>query len=317
MQETEGKLNVFIDTSILEDCKYHLDYMPLQRVIEAEHIVLHTTSITINEIHERIKGQVGKHRQAIAEALKWMRSPTGDPAVWKDPDHFIEQYRTFCKHEHNGRGVDLGALVDLYIQGRAPFSTKKPDEFKDAIAALSLNHWAEIEDKNIYIVAKDPDWVNMCSTFSRFTHSTLGDLHAHLFRLDAMVAELDLDLVTRSLLGEKGKTELDAELGRIRPHVTNAKAMDVDSQFVDVSTISLQVRSQSIIGVEILVSASFSGSAAVTYRDETLEASIIGTLEVAVGVEYAFHRVNVNMWHVILPSEFPARVWNLSPNDQS
>ena len=317
MRGTEGKLNIFIDTSTLEDCKYHLEYPPLQRVIEAEYVILHTTCVTLEEIRTRISGQVGKHRQAVADASKWMTGPVTGSAVWKDSDQLMERYRKKCKYEHNGRGADLGGLVDLYIRNSPPFSAKKPDEFRDAMAALSLHHWAEVEGEKIYIVAKDPDWLDMCSTFRRFTYATLGDLHAHLFKLDAMSADLDMEAIASNLLGEKGKPELDAELGRVVPQIANAKAMDVDYQFVDVSSIEIRLLEYNIVGVEMKVRASFSGSASVRYRDETVEGIIVGVLLVACGVEYAFHKVDIENWHITLPREYPARVYNLSKNDQS
>ncbi len=323
MQESEGRIHVFIDTSILEDCKYCLDYPPLQRVLKAEHVVLHTTRITLAEVQDRITGQVVKHRQAIEEAQKWMVDPGEESANWLNPDRFIEQYKTYCKHEHGGRGADLGLLVDLCIHVRAPFSSKKPDEFRDAIAALSLHHWAKAKKQTIYIVAKDPDWQRMCSTFSGFTFSTLGELHAHLFKLDSMKAELDMASIADGLLGEKGRPELEAELGRVRPQIIKPlegrrpTASDVDSQFVEVSTLSLTMSSCDIIGVEISVKADFSGKARVRYRDETVEVSIFGILTVAVGVRYAYHRVDIDTWSIHMPSEYPARVFNLSQTDQS
>lgn len=60
--------------------------------------------------------------------------------------------------------VDEGATVrqlhDLYFEARPPFSTKadKKSEFPDAIALLSLEHWASKQGGYVLAVSGDGDW---------------------------------------------------------------------------------------------------------------------------------------------------------------
>ena len=55
--------------------------------------------------------------------------------------------------------ADVAELVRRYFKHSAPFgASRKKHEFPDAIALLSLEKWAEREQKRILAVSTDPDW---------------------------------------------------------------------------------------------------------------------------------------------------------------
>ena len=63
---------------------------------------------------------------------------------------------------HDASMVDCTILVDRFFQRLPPFSRDKPSEFRDAIAALSLQAYAEANQICIHVIAEDKDWKSIC-----------------------------------------------------------------------------------------------------------------------------------------------------------
>lgn len=68
-----------------------------------------------------------------------------------------------------GSHVKTSELVDLYFNEEPPFhlSNSKKSEFPDAIALITLEHWAEENDKNVLVVSGDGDWREFCKQSKR------------------------------------------------------------------------------------------------------------------------------------------------------
>lgn len=65
--------------------------------------------------------------------------------------------------------VPMAELVRTYFGGMPPFEEKNPkkSEFPDAIALLTLDAWAEKEDRHVLVVSKDKDWQRFCNSVER------------------------------------------------------------------------------------------------------------------------------------------------------
>jgi hypothetical protein len=79
-------------------------------------------------------------------------------------------------------GPTVRQLHDLYFGSRPPFSTKadKKSEFPDAMALLSLEHWAAEQGGFVLVVSGDGDW-------ARFAEQS-----PHLIRVPQLAAALNL-----------------------------------------------------------------------------------------------------------------------------
>jgi hypothetical protein len=60
--------------------------------------------------------------------------------------------------------VTHGEIRHRYFANQRPFSTTKAkkDEFPDALALLSLEHWAQQNDTTMLVISQDGDWKHFC-----------------------------------------------------------------------------------------------------------------------------------------------------------
>jgi len=108
-------------------------------------------------------GLKAAHKKAVDFGLKMHGdSPFVDPAP--DERAFAEKRLDFCKeigaHLLAVDDVPMRDLVRLYFTQAPPFSAvgKKKAEFLDAIALLSLEAWAEKNEKRVLAVSGDKGW---------------------------------------------------------------------------------------------------------------------------------------------------------------
>jgi hypothetical protein len=166
------------------------------------------STIVVTEIRKHLRAKIIEvrdgletaHRRAVSYDLK----PNGDAAFSApiDPDAIAKQrlaefFLAIGAEAAKYDDVALGDVVKRYFEGTAPFGgTKKKAEFPDAIALLSLEKWAEVNDAKILAVSGDKDWQGFKS--ARIT--VVGDLADALSRLQ--VGADKAELVVTKLLGE-------------------------------------------------------------------------------------------------------------------
>ncbi|BCG04738.1 hypothetical protein PPGU19_093060 (plasmid) [Paraburkholderia sp. PGU19] len=65
--------------------------------------------------------------------------------------------------------VTLDQVMLRYFGAQAPFAASGPKkhEFPDAVALLTLERWAEQQERKVLVVSNDPDWVRYCATSPR------------------------------------------------------------------------------------------------------------------------------------------------------
>jgi len=70
---------------------------------------------------------------------------------------------------HASDHVGLNEVMLRYFHVQAPFATTGPKkhEFPDAIALLTLEHWAEQNKCKILVVSNDADWIRYCESSQR------------------------------------------------------------------------------------------------------------------------------------------------------
>jgi hypothetical protein len=138
-------------------------------------VTLLFSEVVLNEVHAHLRDEIQAKSTALRSALR----DVGVAAVLVfDADQAVEG---LAIPDASGRAIELitayiaevGAerllvddapsvrqLHDLYFNSLPPFSVKadKKSEFPDAIALLSLEHWAEEQDGFILAVSADKDW---------------------------------------------------------------------------------------------------------------------------------------------------------------
>lgn len=70
---------------------------------------------------------------------------------------------------HASEHVTLDEVMLRYFDSQPPFavSGSKKHEFPDAVALLTLERWAEQQERKVLVVSNDPDWVRYCATSQR------------------------------------------------------------------------------------------------------------------------------------------------------
>jgi len=129
--------------------------------------------------------------------------------------------------------IHVSDVLDCYFNSDPPFHKDNPkkEEFPDAIALLSLEAWAEEEEREIVVVSRDADWIAFCEKSEKL--HLVKDLATALALFqspDKAVEKMVEDL--RAMLNDptsevvKG-IESDIRDFNWKSHVT----IDVDSQF--------------------------------------------------------------------------------------
>ena len=92
-------------------------------------------------------------------------------------------------------------LMSMYTKRLPPFSDKKKNEFPDAIALLSLEKWAEKNDKQILAVSGDKDWAAYAAQSERI--DVVSDLSS---ALEALQKDVESDTIIVRQLFEKNES---------------------------------------------------------------------------------------------------------------
>jgi len=129
--------------------------------------------------------------------------------------------------------VDVKAVLDRYFGAVAPFgSAKKKNEFPDAIALLTLEAWAESNNKRLLAVSADADWAAFCKGSGWIT--VTSDLAVALEEIQAeaeKAAEIVSDLLRRYCAGELPSLKKDFQKRLGLAFAALEVAVDGNSQF--------------------------------------------------------------------------------------
>jgi hypothetical protein len=256
-------LHVFIDTSEYEDLNYDWHGNLLGRL--AAHaadgrVVLHTTVTTRREVERRLTKLADEATQKLLELRKPLLKLGGNPPTTAVPDAqvLISKFGEFLAEinasDHDASTVNCNELISRFFDARPPFSKDKPNEFRDAIAAISLRAWATDEGEVVLVVTRDDDWKAMAEEFPEFEVVRLGKV---LERLEAMRVE-HLD---------RFKQRIDAGLETFKKAVATAieelPPMLKDRWEDEAEASDLTVDSTEIVEVDVLEADPTSGTASI------------------------------------------------------
>jgi len=163
-------------------------------------------------------------------------------------------------------GVTARKLHDLYFAAEPPFSKRpeKKNEFPDAMALLSLEHWAEARDGYVLAISGDNDWKAYAAKSQRIIcASQLAPALSLFNRSDAVVAgrlsrnmsagsTLQLNSLMENVLHSIVETfeveanapfsyEVDDEYGAIKEWSIENDSFDVIASDEDTVTIAFTV----------------------------------------------------------------------------
>lgn len=215
-------MHVFIDTSTLAACKFRLGGPLLRTILEYARegvIALHTTEVTLREIHDVALRKLNELGGKLAEGRGYFNlEPHLDAKVMEiaadcesQAAALVAEFRSRCRWVHGGAGVDCDELITRYLQRRPPFSRQKPDEFKDALAALCLRRWAENNGHTIFVVSEDVDWKSLCDDFACFAKISLGELVARIEgEREGLLEKFSLEAIERALIMSDFEQEVGA-----------------------------------------------------------------------------------------------------------
>lgn len=127
--------------------------------------------IVLSEIFRHLREKTKEAKESVENAhrkaiLYGLRAPA-EIAFAEEPDTrsvALKRLEKYLKEIGaaiiSPDAVPMRDLVRTYVRAEPPFTASGPkkDEFPDAIALLSLAHWANANDKRILAVSSDKDW---------------------------------------------------------------------------------------------------------------------------------------------------------------
>jgi hypothetical protein len=180
MSDFEPLLNfgaLSIDSNILRGQRYNFDGGILKQleqfsgtiipIIQPE--VVHREGIKY--LTEEINQNVKSVKSSFRSLAKYIQSPPPLDSFFEQPNTQNSANTLATEHLHKfyskincevipSSPVSVDELMDLYFKTLPPFENKaeKKNEFPDAVALLSLEHWARTNDKPMLVVSKDKGW---------------------------------------------------------------------------------------------------------------------------------------------------------------
>jgi len=185
---------VFIDTEFF--VKANLDFnsstiKSFEELCSDNQLSHITTTIVVNEVRRKIVDH-------IKEALKGIKNFRRKAAVLKEYDDesikslfteinegdleakALKAFEDFIEASNatvvDMSRVDGNEIIDMFFNHVSPFSTQKPNEFRDAFSLLAIRSALEGQEK-VYVVSADPDHRAFCESNERFVNiETLSGL---------------------------------------------------------------------------------------------------------------------------------------------
>lgn len=177
-------MNIFIDTSIFYGKHFNFQSIVFDAVINNAienkmHIL--TTDLQHKEVNKKINDKVDNNFSAdkslqkardlnITDDLKtsW-RKIESDIKIHKTNiiAQYLESYEKFLSQSGaqtlNTSEVDNMNVFESFFNKEAPFSQKKPEEFRDAFMLKRVQQYARDNQEEVYIVSEDKDMKSFCA----------------------------------------------------------------------------------------------------------------------------------------------------------
>jgi hypothetical protein len=185
----EGKINVLtLDTSVFDSERNRFEHGLLARLRQFKNseIQLVLAEVVRREVQAHVTKSASDEQDKLRSAMRgigltWQvdqktrdaafKSLFGEESSSSFAERRVCQFLDDCGVElvgSEGR-VRVEDLLHDYFSASAPFgkTADKKNEFPDAIALRSLEHWASEKDRCILVVSKDNDWAAYCAASPR------------------------------------------------------------------------------------------------------------------------------------------------------
>ena len=175
---------ITLDTNIFRDKGWNLEGGILGQLAQFKDgpVQFVLSEIVVREIHKYLKIEAKKAQEAIEKANRESRkNGLFTPEISEQLDGLFktaltadnaakQRLQTFADMTGMkwipAENADIKELILRYFKPSAPFETSgnKKNEFPDAIALLSLEKFAESEQKKILAISKDTGWVDFAKS---------------------------------------------------------------------------------------------------------------------------------------------------------
>lgn len=286
--ERQHPIRTFVDTSIFVYENFQFSSGSLNALLsrcKAGEIKLVMPEVTVREIREKIREQVGQAQAAVARAQKKgrvLRNLLGHPlaALFESPDwnaieqQLQDQFNQFQTDSSakilSSEADDVMTVLEDHYSINAPFGEHgKRNEFVDAFAIRAILRHAQFSQGAIHVVSRDDDLRRACERFP-----------GQLVYSDSLPAILELALKARPLTAAKIKELLEPhraalEKGVVKSFENGGFYWDTDmpeSEVEEVYEVDLEEWEWAVTEVEgdratITGDATFNFQAAVSYSN--------------------------------------------------
>lgn len=173
---TASPLVVALDTSVVEaegfSFRSSKALQALVRAARAGHVRVLITDITNREVEQRIRervsvaiGQVAKAHILGATSLVDFKALLDTLTNGADDD-IVAQWHKYLEDTGaeilSTENMKAGPVIDAFFRRHAPFSHKKPGEFRDAFAIGRLRERADSSGQAVHAISKDGDFRAAC-----------------------------------------------------------------------------------------------------------------------------------------------------------
>ncbi|HCM9268997.1 TPA: DUF4935 domain-containing protein [Enterobacter cloacae subsp. cloacae] len=272
---------ITIDNSIFKGEGYNFNEGILAQMeqFKGSPVKVIQTDIVHNEAVKHIAHEISKARSTITQALRSaskqlkisdksiddaakLLSIEGDDRTIAEER--LKKYYKFIGAQQisSNELVDLPTLMEMYFSTSSPFEEgkDKKNEFPDAIALLSIEAWADINDLKIIAVSADKGWNDFARTSQRITVLPRLSDALEKFQPHNKVASIISHIREDSLLDGENHILTDIENAIINSledehiMIEAASHMSIDWDDVSVSYISheLDINKDGLVDIQII-----------------------------------------------------------------
>lgn len=279
-----------LDTTEFHHLGYNYESKSLKALeqFEGTDIALIFSEVVLSEVcaqvRDDIKSKAEKARSSLRQFLNATRlahdldQVVANLGIAEDPrkrskellDVYIASVKAIVLQVEEGASVRM--LHDLYFASEPPFSVKvdKKNEFPDAIALLTLEHWAEARGSYVLAVSNDGDWARFAERSDHLICMPQLSAALNLFnRNDGVVAArlaANLGSDTAQKLRALIQNRLDAMLEIIEVEANAPYFYDVDDAYGEVNNWEIEEdRFDVLASDEENVTVAFTVAAAATF----------------------------------------------------
>jgi PIN domain len=254
---------IAIDTQTVERNGFHFEGGLLEQLkqFKTGPVQLVISEIAVREIFKHLVEKTRLARDALSSAQRKaieygiIQEETDsleagqidiDAIVKARLDKFLKDIRAIVLRVDD---VSLKELVRRYFGAIPPFSAagKKKNEFPDAIALLSLEHWATANDKNLLAISGDRDWESFATNSERIDSISdlsegLALLQQHVEQAEAAIQKILVEISTgqNAELSQNLETFLADEVSGYSIDAEADSFMEVEAEQVDLSLLGYE-----------------------------------------------------------------------------